>query len=153
FSAEYGRNSSASVNVITKSGTNNFHGTAGWYHTNNQLTGRNSVFQPTVPVFRRNEGNGTFGGPIKKNRLFFFGSVDVLKSGIGAGFPSGAISREFASIIKQRYPNNVSTKLRKNFPSQLTRQSDGLYAGPAAGVVPNIGGCSGLPGGPGALVD
>jgi Carboxypeptidase regulatory-like domain/TonB dependent receptor len=153
FSAEYGRNSSASVNVITKSGTNNFHGTAGWYHTNNQLTGRNSVFQPSVPVFRRNEGNGTFGGPIKKNRLFFFGSVDVLKSGIGAGFSSSAISPEFASIIQQRYPNNVSTKLLKDFPSQLNRQSDGLYAGPVAGVVPNIGGCAGLPGGPGSLVD
>src|SRR5450432_3632269 len=73
FSAEYGRNSSAMVNVITKSGTNNYHGTAAWYHTNNDLTGRNSVFQPQVPVFRRNEANATFGGPIKKNRLFFFG--------------------------------------------------------------------------------
>ncbi|HMC62949.1 MAG TPA: carboxypeptidase regulatory-like domain-containing protein, partial [Candidatus Solibacter sp.] len=65
FSAEYGRNSSAMVNVITKSGTNNYHGTAAWYHTNNDLTGRNSVFQPQVPVFRRNEANATFGGPIK----------------------------------------------------------------------------------------
>src|SRR5262249_17496050 len=123
FSAEYGRNSSASVNVITKSGTNKYHGTAGWYHTNNHLTGRNSIFQPTVPTFRRNEGNGTIGGPIKRNKLFFFGWVDVLRSGVGSGFSASAISPEFASIIQQRYPNNVSTTLVKNFPSQLVRLS------------------------------
>src|SRR5205814_7615100 len=40
FSAEYGRNSSASVNVITNSGTNDFHGTASRYNTNNRLTAR-----------------------------------------------------------------------------------------------------------------
>src|SRR5215472_8549881 len=153
FSAEYGRNSSASVNVITKSGTNKFHGTAGWYHTNNVLTGRNFIFQPSVPVFRRNEVNGTIGGPIKKNRIFFFGSVDVLRSGLGSGFAASAISPEFTSIIQQRYPNNVSSKLVSNFPSQLVKLSDGIFAGPTAGVVPNVGACSGLAGGPSALVD
>src|SRR5258708_600687 len=109
FSAEYGRNSSAMVNVITKSGTNVFHGTAGWYHTNNKLTGRNSIFQPKVPVFRRNEGNGTFGGPIKKNKLFFFGSVDVLRSGAGSAFSASAISPGLPSITHQRYPTNIAT--------------------------------------------
>ena len=153
FSAESGRNSSASVNVITKSGTNAFHGTAGWYHTNNRLTGRNSIFQPQVPVFRRNEANGTIGGPILKNRLFFFASVDVLRSGLGAGFSSSVISPEFANIIQQRYPNNVSAKLVKNFPSQLQKLSDGLFAGPVAGAVPNVGACSGLAGGAGSSVD
>ena len=153
FSAEYGRNSSASVNVITKSGTNEFHGTAGWYHTNNVLTGRNSIFQPKVPVFRRNEANATIGGPILKNRTFFFGSVDVLKSGVGAGFSASAISPEFASIIQQRYPTNVSSTLVKDFPSQLVKLSDGIFAGPTAGVVPNVGACAGLSGGPSALVN
>src|SRR6266536_1029382 len=138
FSAESGRNSSASVNVITKSGTNNFHGTAGWYHTNNRLTARNFIFQPKVPVFRRNEGNGTFGGPIRKNKLFFFAAVDALRSGVGSGFAASAISPEFASIIQQRYPNNISAKLVKDFPSQLVKLSDGLFAGPTAGAVPNV---------------
>jgi len=142
-SAEYGRNSSASVNVITTSGTNAYHGTAAWYHTDNKLTGRNSIFQPKVPVFRRNEGNATFGGPIKKNSLFFFGSLDILRSGVGSGFSSSAISPEFASIIQQRYPNSVAAKLVRDFPSQLNRLSDGLYAGPVAGVVPNVGACAG----------
>jgi hypothetical protein len=153
FSAEYGRNSSASVNVITKSGSNDFHGTAGWYHTNNRLTGRNSVFQPKVPVFRRNEANASIGGPILRNKLFFFGSVDVLRSGVGAGFTSSAITPEFAQIIEQRYPNNVSTTLLKNFPSQLQRTSNALYAGPAAGAVQNVAGCSALANGPSTPVD
>ncbi|HZT37242.1 MAG TPA: carboxypeptidase regulatory-like domain-containing protein [Bryobacteraceae bacterium] len=153
FSAEYGRNSSASVNVITKSGSNEFHGTAAWYHTNNHLTARNSIFQPQVPVFRRNEANATIGGPILKNKLFFFGSVDVLRSGLGQGFSSSAITPEFASIIQQRFPNNISAKLVKDFPSQLNRLSDGLYAGPTAGAVPNVAACSGLSNGAATPVD
>jgi hypothetical protein len=153
FSAEYGRNSSAMVNVITKSGTNDWHGTAGWYHTNNRLTARNSIFQPEVPVFRRNEANGTLGLPIVKNKLFAFGSVDVLRSGLGQGFSDSAITPEFASIIQQRFPNNISARLVKDFPSQLTRLNDGIFAGPEAGAVENVGGCSSLPGGPGSPID
>jgi hypothetical protein len=133
FSAEYGRNSSAMVNAITKSGTNSFHGTAGWYHTNDHLTGRNSVFQPKVPTFRRNEANGTIGGPVIKNKLFFFGSVDVLRSGVGSSFSNSAITPEFASVIQQRFPNNVSAKLLSSFPSQLSKLSNGLTAGGVAG--------------------
>ncbi len=133
FSAEYGRNSSAMVNAITKSGSNAFHGTAGWYHTDNVLTARNSVFQPEVPVFRRNEANGTIGGPIVKNRLFFFGSVDVLRSGVGSGFSASAVTPEFTNLIEQQFPNNVSATLVSSFPSQLTKLSDGLTAGGVAG--------------------
>ncbi|HEY7209713.1 MAG TPA: carboxypeptidase regulatory-like domain-containing protein [Bryobacteraceae bacterium] len=133
FSAEHGRNSSAMVNAITKSGTNAFHGTAGWYHTNNVLTARNSVFQPEVPVFRRNEANGSIGGPVVKNRLFFFGSVDVLRSGVGSSFSASAITPEYANFIQQNFPNNISANLVSNFPSQLTKLSDGLTAGAVAG--------------------
>jgi hypothetical protein len=121
------------VNAITKSGSNAFHGTAGWYHTDNVLTARNSVFQPQVPVFRRNEGNGTIGGPIVKNRLFFFGSVDVLRSGVGSGFSASAITPEYTNFIEQNFPNSVAAKLVSSFPSQLTPLSNGLTAGGVAG--------------------
>jgi hypothetical protein len=131
FSAEYGRNSSASVSVVTKSGTNEYHGTAGWFHTNNKLQARN-VFQPQVPVFRRNEWNGSFGGPIVKNKLFAFGSVDILRSGVGQGFSSTAVTRDFADYIQRNFP--------------------GLFAGPLAGAVRNVGDCGSLPGGAGSPV-
>jgi hypothetical protein len=134
FSAEYGRNSSAVVNAITKSGTNSFHGTAGYYHTNNHLTARNSVFEPQVPVFQRNEANGTIGGPVVRNKLFFFGSVDVLRSAVGSSFSSSAVTPQFASYIQQHFPNNISAKLVSSFPSQLQPLSNGLTAGQVAGT-------------------
>src|SRR5262245_57918430 len=65
YSSEYGRNSSVLVNVVTKGGTNDYHGTIGWFHTNNKLQAR-TFTQTQVPVFRRNEANWTFGGPIIK---------------------------------------------------------------------------------------
>jgi hypothetical protein len=83
-------------------------------------------------VFRRNEGNGTVGGPIKKNKIFFFGSVDVLRSGLGQGFSASAITPELTNYIEQNYPQNISANLVKNFPSQLTKLSDGLTAGQVA---------------------
>jgi hypothetical protein len=133
FSAEYGRNSSAVVNAITKSGTNSFHGTAGYYHTNDHLTARNSVFEPKVPIFQRNEANGTIGGPVVKNKLFFFGSVDVLRSAVGSSFSASAVTPQFANYIEQHFPNNVSATLVSKFPSQLAPLSSGLTAGAVAG--------------------
>jgi hypothetical protein len=152
FSAEYGRNSSASVTVVTKSGTNQYHGTMAWYHTNNALQARNT-FQPEVPVFRRNEWNGTFGGPIKKNKLFAFGSVDFLRSGLGQGFSSSAITPQFAQFIQDKFPSNISAGLVKNYPDQLQKTGDGLFAGPLAGAVKSVADCSSLAGGPGAPVN
>jgi hypothetical protein len=147
FSAEYGRNSSALVNVITKSGTNDIHGTVGWYHTNNKLQARNT-FQPKVPVFRRNEVNWSLGGPVIRNRTFFFGAMDILRSGVGSGFSSSAVTPEFTNYVAQRYPNNISSSLMREFPSQLIRTGNGLVAGQVNGNVSNASGCDSLPGGP-----
>jgi hypothetical protein len=72
FDAEYGRFSGAVVNVITKSGTNGFHGDAYEFLRNNVLDSRN-FFDPERGVFQRNQFGGTAGGPIVKNLLFFFG--------------------------------------------------------------------------------
>jgi hypothetical protein len=72
FDAEYGRFSGAVVNVITKSGTNGFHGDAYEFLRNNVLDSRN-FFDPERGVFQRNQFGGTVGGPIVKNLLFFFG--------------------------------------------------------------------------------
>jgi len=152
FSAEYGRNSSALVSVITKSGANEYHGTAGVFHTNNRLTGRSGQFQPRVPVFRRNEYNGSIGGPILRNRLFGFGSFDILRSGLGQGFAAGAVTPELISYAGQRFPNNVSSKVIKEFSNQLAKLSDGLFAGPLAGAVPNVAACSSRAGGASAPV-
>ena len=77
FDAEYGRNSGAVVNVVTKSGTNDFHGSAYEFFRNTVLNAHGFSFQPTPkPPFNQNQFGGTIGGPIIKDKIFFFGSYE-----------------------------------------------------------------------------
>jgi Carboxypeptidase regulatory-like domain len=77
FDAEYGRNSGAVVNVVTKSGTNDLHGSAYEFLRNDVLNAHGFTFQPTPkPPFKQNQFGGTLGGPIKKDKSFFFGSYE-----------------------------------------------------------------------------
>ncbi|HYP54522.1 MAG TPA: TonB-dependent receptor, partial [Pyrinomonadaceae bacterium] len=71
FSAEYGRNSGAQVNVVTRSGGNEFHGSAFEYLRNDKLDARN-FFAPVRPTLRYNDFGYRFGGPFQKNKFFFF---------------------------------------------------------------------------------
>ena len=94
FSAEYGRNGSVLVNVITKSGANDFHGSVGAYYTNNSMQSKN-YFQKQqtgfkIPDFGRKEFSWGVGGPIRKDKTFFFVSGDVLRSDVAV---SGNVSR------------------------------------------------------------
>ncbi len=72
FDAEYGEFSGGQINVITKSGTNNFHGDLFEFLRNTDLDARN-YFSPTRAVFQQNQYGGTFGGPIRRDKVFFFG--------------------------------------------------------------------------------
>jgi len=77
FDAEYGRNSGAVVNVVTKSGTNDFHGSVYEFFRNDVLNAHGYSFQPTPkPPFKQNQFGGTIGGPIKKDKSFIFGSYE-----------------------------------------------------------------------------
>ncbi|HXO05582.1 MAG TPA: carboxypeptidase-like regulatory domain-containing protein, partial [Candidatus Sulfotelmatobacter sp.] len=71
FDAEYGEFSGGQINVVTKSGTNAFHGDAFEFLRNTNLDAR-SFFSPTRGTFNQNQFGGTFGGPIRKNKIFFF---------------------------------------------------------------------------------
>ena len=75
FDAEYGRNSGSVVNVITKSGTNQFHGNVYEYFRNTILDARGYP-DTTKPQLNQNQFGGTFGGPIRKDRTFFFLSYE-----------------------------------------------------------------------------
>jgi outer membrane receptor protein involved in Fe transport len=77
FDAEYGRNSGAVVNVVTKSGTNAIHGSFYEFFRNDVLNAHPfTFFQAPKPEFRQNQFGGTIGGPIKKDKTFFFGSYE-----------------------------------------------------------------------------
>ena len=71
---EYGRNSGAILNAITKSGTNKFHGSGFEFYRDTFLNTKN-FFQKTPSVFHQNQYGGTVGGPIIKNKTFFFFSL------------------------------------------------------------------------------
>jgi hypothetical protein len=75
FSAEYGRNSGAQVSLVTRSGGNDFHGSAFEFIRNDKLDAR-SFFAPVRPTLRFNNFGYSFGGPIVKDKLFFFGGQE-----------------------------------------------------------------------------
>src|SRR5437879_5943148 len=87
FPAEYGRNSGAIVNLATRSGSNEYHGELFEFFRNNALDARN-FFNPVLTstgapnpqaAFKRNDFGASFGGPIKKNKVFFFLAYEGLR--------------------------------------------------------------------------
>src|ERR1700676_3550464 len=91
YSAEYGRGAGGVVNAITKSGTNGFHGSAFYFHRNSALDARN-FFDTTIPAFRRHQAGGALGGPIKKDKTFFFTNYETLHESKGLSYSVDTIS-------------------------------------------------------------
>ncbi|HKY04546.1 MAG TPA: TonB-dependent receptor, partial [Blastocatellia bacterium] len=83
YSAEFGRNSGGQINVITKSGTNELHGSLYHFHRNDNLDARNFFDGPRVPEFKRNQFGGVLGGPITRDRNFFFFGYEALRERLG----------------------------------------------------------------------
>src|SRR6185369_2642541 len=80
--AEYGGTSGATTSVVTKSGTNGMHGDVYEFLRNNNLDARN-FFAPTVEPLHRNQFGGTIGGPIRRNKDFFFAYYEGLRDRAG----------------------------------------------------------------------
>src|SRR5205085_1166887 len=83
--AEYGRNSGATVNMVTKSGTNNLHGSLYEYFRNNALDARN-FFNPVgtaQDAFHNNQFGGSLGGRLVKDRTFWFVSYEGQREAVG----------------------------------------------------------------------
>jgi hypothetical protein len=94
FDAEFGRNSGAQVQIITKGGTNQYHGSAYWYHQNAALGQARDFFDTTgapTPLIQ-SQGGVTFGAPIYKNHTFFYGNWEVQRT-------RGAGSTATASVL------------------------------------------------------
>lgn len=77
FSAEYGHTAGSQVSIVSKSGTNQFHGTAWEFHRNSALNAR-SFFQDRKPEQKQNQAGASAGGAIVQNKLFWFGSYQRL---------------------------------------------------------------------------
>ena len=99
FDAEYGRNSGSVINVVTKSGGNAFHGNLYEFFRNKVLNADAYCFSAPCakPQFNQNQFGGTFGGPIKKDRTFFFASYEGRR--IRQGIPSPNVTVPYASDL------------------------------------------------------
>ena len=91
FDAEYGNYSGGQINVVTKSGTNQYHGTVFDFLRNTDLDARN-YYSPTRGVYIQNQFGGTAGGPIRKNKMFWFADYQGTRQILG---PDTKLSRAF----------------------------------------------------------
>jgi carboxypeptidase family protein/TonB-dependent receptor-like protein len=98
--ASFGRNAGANVNVITKSGTNEFHGSLFEFFRNEALNANNYFFNlagQKKPVGKQNQFGGTLGGPIQRDRVLFFGSYQGTRQIAGA--PGGNFNANCAATV------------------------------------------------------
>ena len=98
-----GFSGSAVVNVITKSGTNQYHGSA-FEYLRNQITDATPFFASSNTPFRRNQFGGSFGGPVKRNKLFFFGNYQsTLFRTSSAGFTTAPTPKMLQGDFSELY--------------------------------------------------
>lgn len=83
YGAQYGKSAGGVINVVTKSGTNNLHGSIFEYHRNDNLDARNFFDPGSPPEFKRNQFGFSAGGPILRDRTFFFTSYEGLRERLG----------------------------------------------------------------------
>ena len=107
YSAEEGRAGGAVVNLLTKSGTNQWHGGAYEYLRNDKMNA-NDFFANLAgnprPEYRQNQFGGSFGGPIRKDKTFFFVDTEALR--IIQGVPTGLLSTP--TLFEEQNPGNFS---------------------------------------------
>ncbi|MFY9531033.1 MAG: TonB-dependent receptor [Candidatus Acidiferrales bacterium] len=90
YSAEYGRTSGGVINAIMKSGSNAFHGDAYWFLRDEGLDAKNFFDSKTLPIppFHRNQFGGSAGGPIRKDKTFFFADYEGIRQSLSLTFHS-----------------------------------------------------------------
>ncbi|MBI1786650.1 MAG: TonB-dependent receptor [Acidobacteria bacterium] len=99
FSAEFGQGMGGVVNLITKSGTNRLHGNVFEYFRNEKLDTRNYFNTGAKPPFRLNQFGGSLGGPIRKDKLFFFGNYEGVRQRQGVTQNTFVPTEEFRRTV------------------------------------------------------
>jgi len=122
YSAEYGRTSGGVISAITKSGTNRFHGTAYEFLRNKSLDAANYIDDISgnpKPPFRRNQFGGSIGGPIQKDKTFFFADYEGVRQGLGSTLT--------ATVPKQADVDALVAGLKAQNPSVIADPTALLY--------------------------
>ena len=115
FDPEYGNYNGGIVTVITKSGSDSFHGNAFEFLRNTALDAR-GYFDPSRPVFRQNQFGGTLGGPIRPNKAYFFAEYQGTRTneGVETGDISVPSSQDRAGNLSDQAASFVTTDVNGN---------------------------------------
>ncbi len=128
YNAEFGFSGSAVINVVTKSGTNEYHGVGFEFVRNNASDARN-FFATTDTPFRRNQFGGALGGPVMKNKLFFFADYQrTLFSTSSPGRTTAPTSKmyngDFSELYDSTQPKDNAGNMYGQIYDPFTRQFD-----------------------------
>jgi len=131
YSAQYGQGGGTITEIVSKTGTNRLHGSAFEFVRNDKFDARN-YFALNTPPFKRNEFGGTFGGPIKKDKTFFFGEYAGFRQRLGepnvVQVPTAAERQGQITINGFDYQvplNSVAQQILAKYP--MPNQPNGLF--------------------------
>src|SRR6184192_2533954 len=126
FSAEYGHSAGGQFSLVTKTGTNNWHGSGEWYNQNRNYNSLDNLTKnaidvqksiPGQPAFDNNRFGGTVGGPIVKNKLFIFGAYEyTYLHGQGSATAFTGPTPAGMAILQVQAADSAVTALLMNFP-------------------------------------
>src|SRR5271155_3757728 len=129
--AEFGRNTGSTTNIVTRGGTNSFHG-ALWEFLRNDAMDASDYFTQSVQPLKQNQFGATFGGPILKNKTFFYGYYEGFRNRQGETVPAtvpsaaetqGNFGQLCTSIPTDAFVSGICTNMQTNAPDpngQLT---------------------------------
>ncbi|HKS74869.1 MAG TPA: carboxypeptidase regulatory-like domain-containing protein [Terriglobales bacterium] len=142
FSAEYGRNSGSVVNIITRSGSNQFHGSAFEFLRNSALDARNYFnTDPRKTSFQNNQFGGSLGGPILRDKTFFFAAYEGQRERVGSDFllgvpTAGEITAAQQVALAQIDPNTGNPFISSINPALLNILS--FYPSSGTGQIASV---------------
>jgi outer membrane receptor protein involved in Fe transport len=118
FSAEYGRNNGSVVIAVTRSGSNQIHGSLYDFFRNDALDAKNFFDLPTDPtILKQNQFGGSMGGPIRKDKTFFFVNYEGLRTQEGRSLRRTSETPQFRQQVATIRPGSIADQLYKSYPA------------------------------------
>ena len=137
--AQYGRSSGGIINAVTRNGTNAFHGSGYEFARNSTFDARNYFDGPAIPSFSRNQFGGAVGGPILKDRTFFFGNYEGIRQSAGVSGVATVPSQDARNGILHNADGSTTTVAVDPSAAQYLTFWHVPNAGLVAGSDGNIG--------------
>lgn len=144
YTGQYGRMAGAQVDYSTRSGTNNFHGSANYYYTGSDLNAEDyflKASQQQKPFQNNNQWAADFGGPIKKDKAYFFVDTEGLRYVFATANESFLPTSDFQSYVLSQVPATATSFYQQAFNLYNGAKGAG-NAIPQANTCPGIGGAS-----------